>query len=664
VRAHVRTTKQQADGQEKATWFFTPKGPVEPFIIGDCHDAKIFVFESQFDMLAVLDRLGWHNAIPSDTAAIATRGASNTRLLSGRCHNEAIVYAFTQNDTAGQSWLSGVAAQCGCKCLHVVTPQPHKDVNDWTRAGATADELQRAIAAAKLVTTVSDSPALDAAVISSYVALPTEDDEDALPPPFPVDALPPALSGIINAVARSERVPVALPAVCALGVASASLGAGLEVISGVNRVTRGNLFLLADAESGSGKSESCRHIIAPMIEHQTALLDTWREKTYPDNQAEIARLEAQRKAIEKKIAKAMRPENPDEMELQNLQAQLAYPIARTKELRERAAPCIIADDVTIEALALRLRDNREVIFCFSSDARKPVQNLMGRYNPGKTTDESLFLKAYSGEFSRVDRAKGDPVILRNPCLTLCWFVQPDLLATMLDEDSLSASGFLPRILVCRTQATMRRIEGDALGISDSVRAQWAQLVAQLLATFLSAANPFRIEATTEAKRLIDEFHNAIVDRCQFDLADVRSYAARYAEQAWRLAVVLHAALYRADAGSHSIDPDTARNAICITEWFIAQQLDILAKGRHEAAEKIETQVLELIEVNRERKHHDYIRAREVERKRIVPTSEAARTLLARMESEVLLVGEDVQPKHGGKKTRIYRATAHRNPVPE
>src|SRR5213078_185722 len=143
----------------------------------------------------------------------------------------------------------------------------------------------------------------------------------------------------------------------------------LEVISGPDRITSANLFLLASGESGSGKSESCRPIIAPLIQHQAERLETWKQKTHPDIQAEIARREAERKALEKKIAKALRPDSPDADELQRLQAQLAFPIARAEELKQRTAPSIIADDFTIEALAMRLRDNRETMFCFSSDAR-------------------------------------------------------------------------------------------------------------------------------------------------------------------------------------------------------------------------------------------------------------------------------------------------------
>jgi hypothetical protein len=577
----------------------------------------------------------------------------------GLCAPDAVVYAFGQNDEAGAKWLASVAANSGRKTFHVVTPSPHKDANDWTRAGATRPEIKAAIAAAQPVA-VSTVPDLHAApqrdVSKPAITLPDETDEpeDA---PFPVDALPPAMATIIAAVSRTERVPPALPAVCALGVVSAAIGAGLEVTSGPNRITRANLYLLASAESGSGKSETFRHIAAPLVDHQKQQIEIWKQKTLVNVQSEMGVLKREVATLERKTAKATEP-----MERARLLGELEFKKARENELAKLVTmPGIIAQDVTTERLAVLLRDNREVVFSTSADARKLVDNLMGRYNPGNTTDESLYLSAYSGDFVRVDRQGRDTVVLNKPCLALCWFIQQDLLATMLDEESLSVSGFLPRLLVCHTKAAPSHIEGEAQILSESVRDQWTQLVGDLLATFHAADKPHCITPTPEALAVLNDYHNRIVDRRAVDLADVGAFAARYAENAWRLAVVLHAAQWAGDAGSESLTAETAANAVRVVEWFAASQLDILAKGRLAAATKVQDEVFELLETTRQRKGRDFITAREVYRKHITTTPDAAKALLARMEADGLLVGEDITPAHGGKTTRIYRAV--KNPVP-
>jgi hypothetical protein len=653
VGCHYRLEK---DG----SWRYNPVGTRTALLIfGEIKKAKtVLVFESPWDLLATLDAFHWHIQPMVDTAFIATRGATNGRLLAGLYAPDAVVQAFGQNDAAGQKWLIALAAACGCKCVQVITPSPHKDLNDWTRAGASRAEIEVAIAAAQPVA-VSNVPDLHATPpknVSNRIVVSDEPDEPESAP-FPLDAFPSAMATIVAEVSRTERVPFALPAVCALGVVSAAIGAGLEVTSGPNRVTRANLYSVASAESGSGKSESFRPIAAPLVDHQAHLIETWKLKTSPQLQSEIRVLDKEIGSLERKAAKS-----GDPAERERLRGELAYKLASKDELARRAAmPCIIAQDVTTERLAVLLRDNREVVCSFSADARKLVDNLLGRYNPGKRTDESLYLAGYSGDFVRVDRQGRDSVVLFKPCLALCWFVQPDLLATMLDEQSLSASGFLPRLLVCHTNAAPRRIDGEMPIPSESARTQWSQTIADLLAKFHAADKPHRITPMPEALVALNDYHNRIVERRDTDLADMGAFAARYAENAWRLSVVLHAGLHGQDAHNQPLHPETASNAVRVVEWFVASQRDILAKGRHAAAAKVEDEVLKLLEANQQRKAQDYTMAREVHRARITATADAAKALLARMEADGLLVGQDITPPHGGKTTRIFRAV--KNPVP-
>lgn len=648
--------------ERDGSWRYHPKRTrTAPLVIGALKTAKtIYAFESQWDLLAVLDRMRHHSSPLPDTAAIATRGAGNARSLEGLCDPDAMVFAFGQNDPAGQRWLKDVAAGCGCRTFQVVTPPQHKDANDWTRAGVTGQQLSEALCAAEPVTT--NQSIGDTTRSINGVPNPTIEFGDDVATsgiaPFPLDALPPRMAEIVEAVSKTERVPVALPAVVAIGFVSAALGAGLEVVSGKNRRTRGNLYLLASAESGSGKSETFRIIGAPLLDHQTRMLEIWRQKTSPELQSEIRVIDKEIATLERKAAKSF---DPTDREL--LRGELEYKIARKDELTARAAmPCIVTQDVTTERLAVLLHDNREVVFSGSADARKLVDNLLGRYNPGKTTDESLYLSAYSGDFVRVDRQGRSTIVLNRPCLTLCWLIQPDLLATMLDVNSLSASGFLPRLLVCHTNATPRRIEGESEVLSESQRDQWTQLLGDLLGKYHDAGKPHLITPTPEALGVLNAFHNCIVDRRAVDLADVGAFAARYAENAWRLAVVLHAAQWASDADSQPLTTETATNAVRVAEWFIASQLDILARGRQAAATKVQDEVLELLETNRQRKALDFITARDVHRARIVNTAEAAKELLAGMEADGLLVGQNITPAQGGKTTRIFRRI--QNPVSE
>jgi len=176
-------------------------------------------------------------------------------------------------------------------------------------------------------------------------------------------------------------------------------------------------------------------------------------------------------------------------------------------------------------------------------------------------------------------------------------------------------------------------------------------------------NAYTISATPEARTRLESYFNEIVDRRKAgELGDVSQYASRWCEQAARLALTLHAGLHGAAAHQHPLTPETAENAVTLAKWFASQQLGLLAKGRRQAASKKEDEVLGLLDTNRERKGLDFVTARDVQRARIVASADAARALLARMEADGLLAGEDITPQGGGKTTRIFRRTT--NPVPE
>src|ERR1017187_5051899 len=132
--------------------------------------------------------------------------------------------------------------------------------------------------------------------------------------------------------------------------------------------------------------------------------------------------------------------------------------ARMLELeREMQAPVLSCEDITTERLASLLGQRGEVLASLSPDAGNVVNNLLGRYNKLDRTDESVYLKSYSGDYCRVDRQTRPPVVLYHPCLAVLWLTQPDKLVTLLGERSLADGGFIPRLLICHTNCRPEEI---------------------------------------------------------------------------------------------------------------------------------------------------------------------------------------------------------------
>ncbi len=473
--------------KEDGSWRYYPTGTrTAPFIIGDPVTAKtILVFESQWDLLAVLDCLHHHIQPLVETAAIATRGAGNARLLAGLCAPDAVVYAFAQNDEAGQKWLADIASNCGRNTFEVVTPPPHLDANDWTLADATRPEIEAAIAAAQPVV-LDSAPDLLATSLKNAsepaVELLEADGTDHAQTTFPTECLPPSIACIVRAVAITQRVPDSLPGVMALALVAASCGKGLVLDWRPGKAsTPANLFAVVSALSGSGKSECSKVLAKPFLDFERAMQEQWRKAVMPKLQADLRFHEGQLKKLDRKLAR----DSTSATDSERGRLEMVFHQAQVDELKLKLhEPQLSIQDATVEKVATVLHQNDETIFSTSSDARKLCDNLLGRYSASKKfADDGIYLNAFSGDDVKVDRQGREGVRLANPCMTLLWALQPDAMEKLLDEDSLQQGGFLARCLLAHSNAEPQHIGGDTSSISDEVRAGWKTLIRNLLVTY-------------------------------------------------------------------------------------------------------------------------------------------------------------------------------------
>jgi ABC-type dipeptide/oligopeptide/nickel transport system ATPase subunit len=138
---------------ESGAWYFMPKGiECEPLTFGDRESRDIYVFESQWDALAIADAIGVEEA--AKRFFVVTRGANNGK-MAGRFAAGKNVYAFPQNDEAkngkipSEIWWKDVAKACEAGAvLRVSTPTKHKDANVWIKEGATKATVISAIQSA------------------------------------------------------------------------------------------------------------------------------------------------------------------------------------------------------------------------------------------------------------------------------------------------------------------------------------------------------------------------------------------------------------------------------------------------------------------------------------------------------------------------------------
>jgi hypothetical protein len=129
------------------TWRYHPIGEkVLPFVIGEpVPGDTVYSFESYWDAFTFMDKSGERHGI------VITRGASNTVLVADVIPKDTKVYLWPQNDSPGEKWAKDLCASATVETKVARIPAPHKDLNDWTRAGATHKELFEAMVKAEVV---------------------------------------------------------------------------------------------------------------------------------------------------------------------------------------------------------------------------------------------------------------------------------------------------------------------------------------------------------------------------------------------------------------------------------------------------------------------------------------------------------------------------------
>lgn len=578
---------------------------------------RVIVCEGETDAVCLLDA-GLES--DADVAVVAIPGASCWRpewhpLLHGRD-----VLVATDADEAGEkaaaritAALAGVAARVAR--LHPLALLPEdrrgegaKDIGDaHERRGR--EELRAALAAA--IPAALDSAQVAGEESTKSAELPTmaghsadfadyAPEDSAQDEPFPLDCLPGVAGEMAREVAAAALVPEVLAGMNVLGLLSAAIGAGLEVNSGGDRRTRGNLYLMPVAASGTGKGQSFGAIAEPFQKREAARLDEWRRHDRPDACAKKAFAEAR---LAKLTAKAKGTLSDDEKKelLRELKECHAEIERAERNMRE---PAWSTEQATKEAIeSLFAVSTRETLASLSAEARGAVDVLMGRYR--ESTDESIFLAAYSGDSVKIHRKGSPPVVLARPCLALLWALQPDKLRELLESPAMSDSGLMPRFLIADTKAQPQKEPEERHCIDERVKTAWAALIHDLLDTYHEPdTKAHTIQPEPEAAKMLREYRNEIVDRMNpasgGDLADVGIYAARWAENAWRLCVVLHAALHGEDAWRENLAPDTAAKALRLMRWFSEQQLRLLAAGREDKLTKRLEKLRELLAQRPER----------------------------------------------------------------
>ena len=368
-------------------------------------------------------------------------------------------------------------------------------------------------------------------------------------PPMRPELLPPVLRSMAEAIAENQNVPVDLPALVGLGVASACACGRIGVNLKAGWYEPAQLFVLAVLDSGEGKTPVFKAMTRTLFQAQA-----------DENKRRAVQIEADKAELE--VLHARKCEAVKKKQAQDARA-IAEEMASFPAVRLMSR--FIGGDVTPERLTEIMRDN-EGATAQLDDEGELFELLAGRYQ--ELPNLNPWLKGYSGGTPLTMERKGGSTIVDNPGLSVLVLAQHYILGELLDAKRMSGKGFLARFLIaCPEPVREYSAEPD---IPAAVTSGYEATLRKLL-----AIKPATLELTPEARMLFFAWRDEVRARQWCDWLPLKrdGFSAKLAGNTARLACLLK--LWEDTDTAEPIDAETMRNAVALARYFVGHMLHLV-----------------------------------------------------------------------------------------
>lgn len=386
------------------------------------------------------------------------------------------------------------------------------------------------------------------------------------PAPYPVDVLPDLIRGAVQEVQAFVKAPTPLVASSALCSISIAVQGVVDVQRGERLVGPSSLYFLSVAESGERKSSCDRFFTRSISEYQRMQ----KESLTPllrEYEASMKVFESREAGLTDRLRQLSR-EGKSSAEIQQRLFELQHEKPKPPRI-----PRLLYADVTPEALALGMQRwpsaglvsaEAGVVFGAHAMSSETVMRNLAQLNG-----------FWDGATLTVDRKTTESIEINNARLTVGLQIQSATLDEFRRKNGSLArgSGFWARFLIAvplSTQGT--RYFEDAPADWPRLKAYERRIVTILETpiSFDAMGNltPNILPLTHDAKNIWVQFHDDIESQltASGDLADVRDFASKCADNAVRIAACFHVF----EARSGGIDADVMRRACVLALWHLKE----------------------------------------------------------------------------------------------
>ena len=384
--------------------------------------------------------------------------------------------------------------------------------------------------------------------------------------PFPVNALPPIIGDMADAIATTTSTDVAM-------AGTAILSAVSYCFSGVYRMSAKRdhtepliLDALTVAEPSFKKSPVISMVKQPYIQ----FAHDWNESNKQDifkSQAERRLLEGRRMALEKS----------DDATADKI-AKLQTEISNHSPSNFRR---IVVDDITPESLVHQLKENGTLLMI--SDEAGMLGNFSGRYS-NNVPNLDLLLKSWNGETYISDRATRESIVLKKPYMSICLACQPYVFDNMINNSAFRGSGLIARFVYCFPKSNIGTRKYDTQAVLEVVSDNYKKLIYKLLNFKFNYNDDKELYLHFDDKaysEFVQYYNNYIEPKLLTDMAFCKDWGGKYHGLILRLCGIVHCVKCmqtEANPIENRVGIDTFCNAVEIAEYFREQAIYAYSLG--------------------------------------------------------------------------------------
>ncbi len=384
--------------------------------------------------------------------------------------------------------------------------------------------------------------------------------------PFPVNALPPILREMAQAIATTTSTDPAM-------AGTAILSAVSYCFSGVYRMSAKRdhteplvLDALTIAEPSFKKSPVISMVKRPYIQ----FAHDWNE----NNKQNIFKAQAERKLLEGKLLALEKKEDVTADEIAEMQTKLSnIPLSNFRR--------IVVDDITPESLVNQLEENGTLLMI--SDEAGMLGNFSGRYS-NNVPNLDLLLKSWNGETYISDRATRASIVLKKPYMSICLACQPYVFDSMISNTAFRGSGLIARLVYCFPISNIGSRRYDTQPVPEEVAENYKKLIYKLLNDKFTYHDEKELYLHFDGKaynEFVQYYNNYIEPRLLTDMAFCKDWGGKYHGLILRLCGIIHCvkcALNGTDPVDNRVGIDTFCNSIEIAEYYRNQAIYAYSLG--------------------------------------------------------------------------------------